>query len=136
MSDLVEVWVRTRHPEHYRLVNKADGTEWVIRDGAWVAAHEDGASGGITRERDRRTVTKVVTAWVAACVEVTGDSGAEGEVRAADLAVSLNTWLAFEGRPALPGSKALTREVLEEQVRAAGGRFDKKAKVWRRVRLV
>lgn len=37
---LVRVKVTTRHPENYVLVNTADDTRWVIRDGRWVAAEE------------------------------------------------------------------------------------------------
>lgn len=33
---LVEARVTTRHPEHYRLVNEADGTEWrMTSEGSW-----------------------------------------------------------------------------------------------------
>lgn len=35
---LVRVKLATRHPENYVLMNTADGTRWVIKDGAWRAA--------------------------------------------------------------------------------------------------
>ena len=37
--DPVEAKVTTRHPENYRLVNEADGSEWrMARDGSWKRA--------------------------------------------------------------------------------------------------
>jgi len=36
----VELTVRTRHPERYRLLNVIDATEWVIEDGRWVEVRE------------------------------------------------------------------------------------------------
>ncbi|MCT1885262.1 hypothetical protein M3C36_08695 [Dietzia cinnamea] len=36
-GELVSAAVTTRHPEHYRLVNEADGSEWrLTRDGSWT----------------------------------------------------------------------------------------------------
>jgi hypothetical protein len=37
---LVEVWVRTHHPEHYHLVNTHDWTVWKIVDGRWEEVGE------------------------------------------------------------------------------------------------
>ncbi len=37
---LVEVWVRTHHPEHYHLVNLHDWTVWKIVDGHWEEVGE------------------------------------------------------------------------------------------------
>lgn len=38
-ADPVEAKVTTRHPEHYRLVNEADGSEWRMnRAGKWLPA--------------------------------------------------------------------------------------------------
>lgn len=33
--EFVTVQVRTRNPEHYLLLNCADGTRWLVRDGHW-----------------------------------------------------------------------------------------------------
>jgi hypothetical protein len=126
MTDLVEVWVRTRHPEHYRLVNVADGTEWVIRDGAWVAVTE------AKRDRDRAVITTVLREWVEDCVEVAEG----GEATMMNVEVSLRTWLLFTEREALPRSKALMREVLREELVAAGARWRGKAHRFDGVRLV
>lgn len=38
LRPLVRVKITTRHPEDYVLVNTADDTQWVIRDGRWAAA--------------------------------------------------------------------------------------------------
>lgn len=35
---LVEVCIRTRHPEDFVLVNERDGSRWRIVDGHWVAS--------------------------------------------------------------------------------------------------
>lgn len=40
--DLVKASVTTRHPEHYRLVNDGDGSEWrLTRDGSWARLEGD-----------------------------------------------------------------------------------------------
>jgi hypothetical protein len=124
----------------FLLMSQTQRESWLGRPEGWRITHVHvdtvPVPGAVTREEKwRAEVEEVVTAWMAACVEATGDSGA-AEVPVGGPMVSLNTWLAFEGRPELPGSRAMQREVLTEQLAAAGGRYDKTAKVWRGVRLV
>lgn len=47
---LTTVQVRTRNPEHYELINHADGTRWRIQNGHW--ARNDGSP--VRAGRDKR----------------------------------------------------------------------------------
>jgi hypothetical protein len=127
MTDLVEVWVRTRHPEHYVLVNEVDGSQWRIVDGRWKAAPVS------KREADRTVLAAVVARWSAESVVITDEPGAV--VSMADLDASLYSWAMF-GEVTLPGSKTLAREVLSEHVTAAGAVWDTHVKQFTRMRLV
>jgi hypothetical protein len=88
------------------------------------------------RERDRATVVVAVREWAVESVMFTWEDA--DTVTRAQVASSFTTWLVMLDREAPPGSKALLREVLAEQVTAggAGARFDRKRKVFVGLRLV
>jgi hypothetical protein len=57
---VVEVVIRTRHPEHYHLVNLRDWTIWKIVDGRWQEVGEsvEAVRDAPPRKRRRTTTTK------------------------------------------------------------------------------
>jgi hypothetical protein len=139
---VVELVVLTRHPEHYRLVNEADGTQWRHRDGHWNRVTEASGSSETPltkRDRDRAAMTAAVREWLPESVVVTGEDGAEADtVTMGEVVTSFQNWLLWageEGREEPPGSKALLREVLTEQVTATGVRYDRMRKVYVGIRL-
>jgi hypothetical protein len=85
------------------------------------------------QERDAETVAKALIDWAADMVEATGDL--DDTATLADAMTSLTNWLVWAERGELPGSQRMRRDALVQQMVASGGRWDRKTKRLRGVRL-
>jgi hypothetical protein len=89
---------------------------------------------GTRRERERAAVVAAVRKWLPENVDVTGCE--TDRVTTAQLVTSFTNWTIWAEEDTPPGSKALLRQVLGEQVVVVGARYDRSRKVYVRLLLV